>query len=1084
MKSVLLIEDDPLTQKLVEGLLQPHADRLQVRCVDNGEAALEAAARLPADLVVCDLYLPKKDGLVLAEELSRIAPARFFFMGAGHVDPALRERAQTKLRAPIFGKPLELPELVSALLAAVENEEPAIASSDTVLPEIGSLAERPVPHLLLDLWERRRTGLLELARGRVHKQVVIRKGAPVAVASNLRSETLGHLLVQRGKITDAQHQQAIGQAQRENERLGRVLVRQGLMQEHELLDELAAQMRHKLVQSLRWPDGTFRFVPGEPEGDRLELPFETPRLVLSGLRRTARIDEIVPRLRTASARVSLNRRAERHRATLARTFPDTLAIFDGRPLTSELVAHGDAAKLLVTADVLLRADCAQLEPLGEQANATPVRDPLALVELGKDRRTHAPAPRSTEEGLFADPETGPHELPEPAPMPAEDSGVFPIPGGPTSLSSEELRELDPNGEALRKEVLAEYLALHAKDYYQLLGVARHAASQDIALAHAAIARRFRFERFAQVELGRDYARLEEIAARIKLAYETLINPARRQAYDRSLQPVESGKGDHRLDAEVLSHQGQAKLTRGEYAAARHKLEQAVAADPEQPDYHALLGWATYLTALGPGRESISLERTRAAADQARPHLETALSIDPDHVDAHDFLGRVDAAIGDDASAADHLEVVLDQAPTRAEVLTLIEAALGRRGDWTRLEQLYRRLIHRLADDTTERPLLVWWRLAELYRTRLLDHGAAQVAYETVARLAPDDPRPRRAIASLLHREAGSTEELAIALREAWRLEPEDPTPGLDLFHAHVESERWDAALVVSMALACRGASDADAAQFLRSHRPRFLVRAQEPIGNSLFDSLRHPGDVVALGAVFAEVFAVSAPEISFAHLGVTHGEAVPSQELPEPFARALLYVAHELAVAPPEVYVRQDFGAEIHLGAARPPVLLVGPQALALTDVLVLTFRLGRALSYARSGRALTAALPTRELKEHLGAALTLAQPGMRFDDPEGRIAQLRTRLSGRAVSLAHALRPLVDKLLSDTPERINLSRFVAAMARTADRIGLVLCNDLVTAARIVGEECAPGAEDELLDFALSDVYLDARRRLGLAVAV
>lgn len=205
----------------------------------------------------------------------------------------------------------------------------------------------------------------------------------------------------------------------------------------------------------------------------------------------------------------------------------------------------------------------------------------------------------------------------------------------------------------------------------------------------------------------------------------------------------------RLSAEVYAHEGHARLQRGDYPAARSRLAEAVDADSEQPDYHALLGWATYLTALGPGSASASMERIRAAAILSRPHLETALAIDPDHTDAHEFLGRIDAAQGEDADAADHLEIVLDHGATRAEALTSLEAVLARRGEWRRLEQLYRRLIHRLADDLTERPLLVWWRLAELYRVRLVDVEAAKVAYETVARLAPDDPRPRLALAELI-----------------------------------------------------------------------------------------------------------------------------------------------------------------------------------------------------------------------------------------------------------------------------------------------------------------------------------------------
>jgi hypothetical protein len=442
------------------------------------------------------------------------------------------------------------------------------------------------------------------------------------------------------------------------------------------------------------------------------------------------------------------------------------------------------------------------------------------------------------------------------------------------------------------------------------------------------------------------------------------------------------------------------------------------------------------------------------------------------------------ARGADATAADHLEVVLDQEPTRAEALTALEAALGRRGEWRRLENVYRRLIHRLADDATERPLLVWWRLAELYRTRLHDNAAAQVAYERVAKLAPDDPRPRRALAELLRVATGHSHEAALALRETWRLEPEDPLPGRALFANHCGAGRWDAALVAASALACRGALDETSAAYLKQHRPRFLVRAHGTITNALVESMRHADDDPSLGAVLAEVFAVATPDIALNVLGVGPNDAVQANALPETLARALTYVSQVLDVNAPMVFVRADFGTEIHVGAARPPILLAGSQALHNRDVLALAFRLGRAMSYLWAGRALAGALPPAELKDYLGAALTLAQPGLRFDDPEGRVATLRAKLSGRATSLPRVLKPHIEALRGGGKSRVNLGRFVTGMARTADRIGLLMCNDLPTAVTIVQQECALGAEDELIDFALSDAYINARATLGLAIAV
>src|SRR5207248_11540117 len=104
--------------------------------------------------------------------------------------------------------------------------------------------------------------------------------------------------------------------------------------------------------------------------------------------------------------------------------------------------------------------------------------------------------------------------------------------------------------------------------------------------------------------------------------------------------------------------------------------------------------------------------------------------------------------------------------------------------------------------------------------------------------------------------------------------------------------------------------------------------------------------------------------------------------------------------APPPVYRRNDFGLEAHVGAARPPILLAGPQALALADKPALAFRLGRAVTFLLPGRAVAGALPARQLKATLLATLTLAVPALRVEDPDGEIPPIRAQLTQAAPAL------------------------------------------------------------------------------------
>ena len=140
-------------------------------------------------------------------------------------------------------------------------------------------------------------------------------------------------------------------------------------------------------------------------------------------------------------------------------------------------------------------------------------------------------------------------------------------------------------------------------------------------------------------------------------------------------------------------------------------------------------------------------------------------------------------------------------------------------------------------------------------------------------------------------------------------------------------------------------------------------------------------------------------------------------------------------------------------------------------------------MSYLWAGRSLGASLPTRQLKEHLLAALSLTTPQLRVEDPDGAVARLRARLAALP-ELGRELQPLADKLIKSPQGTLNLSRFARGLSRTADRVGLVLCNDLGVAARIAGSSGAPSAVDELTAWGLSDAYLALRDQLGLSVAV
>ena len=1097
---ILIVEDDKHIRKILEQLLthEPSlaARKPEVVSTQDGVEGLAALDKGPFDLVISDLLMPRMDGFGFTRELRKHkhgADVPLIVTSAIYKDQATISRLTAETGAQFFAKPFQIKDILNAVkrLLGDGNHAPAPAPTrSTAMPTVGSLADRRPPRLLLELWEKKTTGTLTLQRGKVKKEIALVHGTPVAATSNLRTETLGHFLVARGVIDDARHQQALKRAQESQERLGQSLVELGFITDAELMRQLGAQMRAKITNVLRWKDGDWMLTPGPPPATPLQTPVETPRMVFTGLHRSAHVDEIAQLLAHERGRIALTLRAERHREAFVRVFGDKgLAALQRRPLIEELLVGSDPTPMLVQLDALFACGMAEMET-GATSKEPPTEqsDPIALERLpvasvALDLASQPPD-QSLYDKLFGD-NTGPvTALPDLDSLdsPFDDdevSGVMQVPSSappPSTSTPRATPAPDAAVEELRKEVLHEYLGIQGKDYYEVLRLRRDATPEDIAAAYGVIGNEFRLERFADADLGPDYARLEEIHAMLRAAFETLSSRELRQAYDAALDR-QRRPSKAALDADLLAQNAAAKLEAGDADGASDLLERAVAAAPDQADYHALLAWAVFQNE----------GANKGAAPAAWRHVHAAFDIDAHHVSAHEYAGRIAAACGDDELAIDHLTRVLDADPARAEALTTLEAACMRRGEHRRLERQYRKLIHRLGDaHDPERALRLWWRLAELYRTRLDDKPSAKIAYEIAAKLAPDDPRPREALARLYVEDPETWRQAAQALRDSWRLQPDDPEPGRALFKLHLEGERWDAAYAVAEALAVRGAADENAAELVRRFRPRFLVRALRAIDDDgpLVDRVRHPDDDRDLSELFARLFAVWQPPLGWDVLGVKPDDQIDAAMLPAPFARVLRYCALELGVTAPPVYRRGDFTDETHVGAATPPVLLAGPQALALADHTALAFRLGRALTYLVPGRAFAGSLPSRQLKQAVLAAMTLAQPSLRVEDPDGEVKAIRVALMTASPSLQRELGPICERIVAGSQSTLNLARYARGLARTADRVGLLLCNDLSTAVRIVMASAAPGAENELIDFALSDEYGKAREALGLSICV
>jgi Domain of unknown function (DUF4388) len=126
---------------------------------------------------------------------------------------------------------------------------------------VGRLEDIELPELIQFLANNRKTGRLTLSRRDGHGVVLMRLGRILYAASNSIRETLGHLLVGRGLISETTLMEALEHQHwgQEGKRLGEILLEMGKLEEGALEDVMKDQTRAVIQELFEWTAGFFKF---------------------------------------------------------------------------------------------------------------------------------------------------------------------------------------------------------------------------------------------------------------------------------------------------------------------------------------------------------------------------------------------------------------------------------------------------------------------------------------------------------------------------------------------------------------------------------------------------------------------------------------------------------------------------------------------------------------------------------------------------------------------------------------------------------------------------------------------------------
>jgi tetratricopeptide (TPR) repeat protein len=421
---------------------------------------------------------------------------------------------------------------------------------------------------LLGLQMGQRTGILQVELGEIVRKIYVSSGDMIFSTSNYEREHLGAMLLREGRITPEQYRGVLQEMKETNQRMGRVLVGQGLMTPKEIWKIVRKQIEEIILNLFNLEEGIFTF--------NEMLAFLTEELITLKLSAANIIYYGIKRINNL-------RRVGRNMPS-----PDKVLYYSSDPLN--LFQN-------------LRLDQAGQKVISCLNRKSTIRDIFGLTGLDDIEGLKT---------MYALLNTRIIEV---------------IDGKEASLdlSKDEIEEIfEKKADPRTMEMIENMFRNHERlGFYRALGLNSDASPSEIKKAYFQAAKKYHPDIHFFLENDSLKYKLSHIFSYIHNAYSTLSDPERKRKYDKSLtikpakiaskqdkarERFEYGRALYRKkqfeEAELIIRQalyidsfkseyhyyyGLALLEQAKYSDAKKALEEAIRLDPINPDYITALG---------------------------------------------------------------------------------------------------------------------------------------------------------------------------------------------------------------------------------------------------------------------------------------------------------------------------------------------------------------------------------------------------------------------------------------------------------------------------------------------------------------
>ena len=449
-------------------------------------------------------------------------------------------------------------------------------------------------------------------------------------------------------------------------------------------------------------------------------------------------------------------------------------------------------------------------------------------------------------------------------------------------------------------------------------------------------------------------------------------------------------------------------------------------------------------------------------------------------------------IRDNLQAVRSFDKALDANPTELKAFTAIEELLVNERNFERQDRYFRKMLKRATEHSMGDDMIfeLAKALGEINRTRLSNYAEAIKAYNIALSKRPNDVNTRNMIAELYEHE--QKWDLAIAQhREILRIDVRQMNSLHKLFRLFVGQTKYDEAWCVAQALVCLRHARDDEQDFYSKHHSRRLGDIRKHLENDHWAYLVHPKKSPLMDRLFESLYVYNAPAMMMNHkgYGVHKRRDLMSAGEQTAFNSVLDFVSKVTRFERLACYAGPSGVNGLRSMNTNPPAILVGQDMQHSMGMKALVFSISKLL-FMMTPHALMATLDedydSRRNRLKIIIFTLMRMAGIEVQDYDSGLVDVYRKIDDGDLNKVNHL---LNEMQTDQRAHLDVSRWLEGLDHTANRLGFVLCNDLVEATQAIRNESilisrASIADriQELIIFSVSEEYFALRKGLGINI--